>query len=162
METNVIRASHDDLGHFGMDKVVENISGIYYIKEVKNHISNCLRCIDFSNPSEKSGGYLHSLDKCNLPFQTIHIDHYSSLKRCGRGYKHILSIVDGFTKYIKLYPCKFTKFEETIRHLKEYFRHYSKLKRLISDRGTCFTSELFTDFMQGESIEHIRYRDTSR
>ena len=97
METNVIRASHDDLGHFGVDKVVENISRIYWFpgmrKKVKNHTSNCSRCIDFSNRDGKSERYLHSLDKDNLPFQTVHIDHYGSLERCGRGYKHILSIV---------------------------------------------------------------------
>ena len=151
MKTNVIRAFHDDLGHFGVDKVVENISRTYWFpamrKKVKNHISNCLKCIDFSHPSGKFEGYLHSLDKF-LPFQTIHIDDYGPLERYGRGYKHILSIVD-FTKYIKLYPCKSTKYEEAIRHLKEYFRYYSKPKRLISDRGTCFTSALIYRFHAG-------------
>lgn len=64
-------------------------------------------------------------------------------------------MIDGFTKFIKLYPCKTTKTEEVIRHLKDYFRAYSKPRRLISDRGTCFTSQLFAELMAEESIRHI-------
>lgn len=69
--------------------------------------------------------------------------------------KHILSIVDAFTKFIKLYPCKSTTSAEAIKHLKAYFRNYSKPYRIISDRGTSFTSEAFENFLREESVGHI-------
>ena len=77
------------------------------------------------------------------------------LEKSTQGYKHILVIVDAFTKFLKLFPCKSTKSEETIKKLKEYFRAYSRPKRLISDRGTAFTSTTFKDFMNAEKIEHV-------
>lgn len=158
MELNVIRTCHDDLGHLGIDKVVDNVMRVYWFpnlrEKVREYISNCLECIEFSPASGKMEGYLHNIPKRKLPFQTIHADHYGPLEKTGKGYRYIFSLVDGFTKFIKLYPCKTTKTEEVIRHLKDYFRAYSKPRRLISDRGTCFTSQAFEKFIKEESIRH--------
>lgn len=159
LENNVIRACHDDLGHLGVDKVVDNISRVYWFPQIrrktKDYVGNCLKCIEFSPTSGKVEGYLHSLDKGNLPFQTVHIDHYGPLEKCGMGYKFILSVIDGYTKFVKLYPCKSTKTEEVIKHMREYFRAYSKPKRVISDRGTCFTSSSFKEFLASESVSQV-------
>ena len=70
--------------------------------------------------------------------------------------KHILVVIDGFTKFIKLYPTKSTTSAEAITHLKQYFKSYSKPKTIISDRGSCFTSQEFENFMAEYDIKHIR------
>ena len=159
LEDNVIRTCHDDIGHVGIDKVVDNINRVYWFpklrEKVKKYIANCLKCVEFSPTSGKREGYLHSLPKGNIPFQTIHVDHYGPLEKSGRGFKHILSVVDGFTKFIRLYPCKSTTTDETTGHLSDYFRSYSKPKRLVSDRGTCFTSGKFATFIEEWAIEHV-------
>jgi len=158
MELNVIKTCHDDLGHLGVDKVVDNVMKVYWFpnlrEKVREYISSCLKCIEFSPVSGKREGYLHNIPKGKLPFQTLHADHYGPLEKTGKGYRYILSLIDGFTKFIKLYPCKTTKTEEVIRHLKDYFRAYSKPRRLISDRGTCFTSQAFEKFVREESVHH--------
>lgn len=64
-------------------------------------------------------------------------------------------VVDAFTKFVRVYPCKSTTAEESIKHLHDYFLVYSRPKRLISDRGTCFTSDAFKEFAREENIEHI-------
>lgn len=157
METNVIRSCHDNIGHIGIDKVVENINRVYWFpkirEKVKAHVANCLKCIDFSSPSGKVEGYLHSIPKGNLPFQTIHIDHYGPLEKTSKGYKHILSTIDAFTKFIKLYPCKSTG-TEVIKNLETYFKTYSKPKRIVSDRGTSFTLTMFKNFVNNLSNIH--------
>lgn len=159
MENNVIRTCHDDLGHSGCDKVVNNISKLYWFpklrEKVKEYIANCLRCIEFSPLSGKQEGFLHSIDKDKLPFQTIHIDHLGPLEKTSKGYKYLFAIIDSFTKFVKLYPCKSTKSEECVNHLTDYFRAYSKPRRVISDRGTAFTSALFTEFLKSEGIDHV-------
>lgn len=159
MENNVIRTCHDELGHVGYDKVVNNLLKIYWFpklrEKVKEYIANCLRCIEFSPLSGKPEGFLHNIDKEKLPFQTLHIDHLGPLEKTKKGYKHLFVIVDAFTKFIKLYPCKSTKSEECVNYLTEYFRAYSKPRRVISDRGTAFTSALFTEFLKSEEIDHV-------
>jgi len=159
METNVIRTCHDDIGHVGVDKTVSNISKVYWFpkmqEKVKEHIANCLRCIEFSPTSGKTEGFLHSVPKEKLPFVTIHVDHLGPLEKTERNYRHVLVVIDAFTKFIRAYPCKSTTTDESIRHLRDYFRAYSKPKRLISDRGTCFTSDTFKEFLKDENIQHI-------
>ena len=122
---------------------------------MKEYIANCLRCIEFSPLNGKQEGYLHSIPKEGLPFHTVHIDHLGPLEKTGKGYKHLLAVIDAFTKFLRLFPCKSTKSEESIRHLEEYFRAYSKPKRMIMDRGTAFTSNAFKDFLEAGKIEQI-------
>lgn len=55
---------------------------------------------------------------------------------------------------MKLYPSKSTNSREACLALESYFQHYSRPKRLISDRGTCFTSQEFKDFLEDRNIEH--------
>ncbi|XP_043263615.1 uncharacterized protein LOC122403885 [Colletes gigas] len=50
---------------------------------------------------------------------------------------------------------KSTGSQEVIRFLREYFRAYSRPERVITDRGTAFTSSGFKDFLETEGIGHI-------
>lgn len=87
MESNIIRTYHDNLGHIGVDKVVDNITKVYWFpnlkEKVRDYVSNCLKrerereCIEFSPTSGRLEEYLHSIPKERLPFQTIHVDHWS-------------------------------------------------------------------------------------
>lgn len=69
METNIIRTCHDDLGHVGIDKVIDNITKVYcfpHIRvKVKEHIRNCLRCIEFSPPNSKQKRLISDRGKPN-------------------------------------------------------------------------------------------------
>lgn len=159
MEANVIRTCHDDLGHLGINKTVDKIVKAYWFPrmrdKVRDYIGNCLKCIELSPPSGRAEGYLHGIPKGNLPFATIHVDHLGPLEKTGKGYRYVLVIIDAFTRFIRLYPCKSTTTEESVKHLHEYFRAYNKPKRLISDRGTCFTSDAFKEYLKSETIEHV-------
>lgn len=84
MEHHVMRNSHDDLGHIGIDKTCEYISRAYWFPDlkskVKTYIRNSLKCISYSSNSGKQEGKLHSIPKGNRPFIALHIDHYGSLE----------------------------------------------------------------------------------
>ena len=45
--------------------------------------------------------------------------------------------------------------KEAMSVLEEHFRNYSRPKTIISDHGSCFTSEEFKSFMLGNNIEHV-------
>lgn len=159
MESNVIRSCHDDMAHIGLEKVVENIRRIYWFPDMKlkvrDYIFNCLKCIEYSPITGKREGYLHNIPKGDRPFLTVHVDHLGPLEKTKNSNKFILVVIDSFSKFVKCYPSKTTKTEEVVLHLKNYFRTYSKPKRLVSDRGTAFTSNDFKTFLLSESVEQI-------
>jgi len=95
------------------------------------------------------------IDKGNVPFHTIHIDHYGPLCTTLGKFRHIFIIVDGFSKFLTLYPVRSVKSTETCSKLIEYFSYYSKPIRIISDRGTGFTSDYFKNFCKTHSIKHV-------
>jgi len=96
------------------------------------------------------------IDKGNKPFLTIHVDHFGPLNQTKGRFKHILVIVDAFSKFVSLYPVRTVAAKETYSKLSQYFKHYSKPIKIVSDRGSCFRSEIFREFCQTHEIKHIK------
>lgn len=161
MENSIIRSSHahEAIGHQAVNKTIEYLLRTYWFpearKKVSSFIKNCLKCITFTGNKNKVEGKLHVIDKGDIPFQCIHIDNYGPLERTRHNKKYIFEIIDAFNKFVKFYVTKSTDTDEVINHLKSYFTNYSKLLRIISDRGSAFTSKKFEEFMNQEDIRHV-------
>jgi len=84
----------------------------------------------------------------DAPMHTIHIDHFGPLEETKNGFKHILVAVDAFIKYVWLFPCKSTTTNKVISHVNTLINLFGCLERIISDRGTAFSSKVFTSFLQ--------------
>ena len=159
MIESVIYKFHDEFGHFGVDKVEELIRRSFYFsfmrKRLLEHTKNCIICIRFTPKSKKYDGKLNLFEKYTIPFDTIHVDHLISLIKTKAKNENILSVVDGFTKYIRLFPTKTTNTVEVIKNLEIYFRDLSVPARIVSDRGAAFTSKAFKDFVEMKNIKHV-------
>ena len=44
----------------------------------------------------------------------------------------------------------------TVQMLQTMFARYGLPRTLVSDNGTCFTSQEFEDFLKANSIQHIK------
>lgn len=91
-----------------------------------------------------------------MPFHTIHIDHFGPLPNVINKNKHILVIVDAFTKFVKMYPVNTTSTKEVCAALEKYFSYYSRPRRIIADRGTAFKSIEFGQYVADRNIQHIK------
>lgn len=160
MERNVLYKYHDELGHLGTEKTSQAILEHYWFprlrEKVKCHIRNCLKCITYSPVSGKSEGLTHLIPKGNVPFSTLHIDHLGPIDKKRLVKQHLLVTIDSFTKFVKLYPVKTTSSKEAINCLQQYFEHYSRPETIISDRGSCFTSAEFEEFLGQQGIKHVK------
>lgn len=159
MESHVLFKYHDEMGHIGTDKMVDLITKNYWFGKMRekagNHIQNCLKCIVFSSKYGKEEGILHNIPKKDRPFEVIHVDHFGPVDN-SRSKKHIFVVIDACTKFVRLYATKTTIAKEVINAPRDYFRSYSRPKTIISDRGSCFTSNEFVQFLEGETIQHIK------
>lgn len=89
-----------------------------------------------------------------FPFQTIYMDHFGLIVVSEQGFKHILIVVEVFTRYIWLYPVKTTSAKEIIKHLSSLFQVFGNPHLIVSDRGTAYTSQEFEDFLKKNNINH--------
>lgn len=165
MEINVIRHAHEKICHLGTTKCVDQLRAYYWFPNMKtkveNFIQNCIRCIMYSIPSHCHNRTLHSIPKKPIPFDTIHIDHFGPLPSILSKRKHILVVVDAFTKHTKLYAVNSTSSREVRACLDKYFENYSRPRKVISDRGACFTSLEFSSYLIDHNIEHVQVATAS-
>ena len=58
MESSVIRSSHDELGHWAIEKIDDDIMKMYWLPrmrdKVKTYIPNFLKCVEYAPHSGKS------------------------------------------------------------------------------------------------------------
>lgn len=159
MQREVIRRVHDK-GHFGVRKMKEVISREYLIpkleEKIKLHIASCIQCIISNRKSGKQEGELHPLPKEDSPLCTYHVDFLGPLESTNKQYRHILAIVDAFTKFCWLYPVKTTSSQEVIKRLEMQSVTFGNPAQIISDRGSAFTSDDFSKYCEDEGIKHFK------
>lgn len=154
----ICRLNHDEIGHLGVEKTLERIKRTYWFpkmaKFVKKYVQACLECA-FAKKTSTNEGHLHTIAKVEVPFHTLHIDHLGPFVRSKRGNSYLLVIVDAFTKFTFVRPVRNTKTQTTIRTLEDIFYTFRNPDRIISDRGTSFTSYLFKHFCSDKGIRHV-------
>lgn len=158
MIDNVIRIYHDDLAHCGLEKAVQGLSVHYWFpslhKRVHDHISKCVTCLTSNSGFKSSEGEMQITDTPSEPFRILHMDHFGPLCESSNGSKHILVIIDAFTRYVWLFSTKSTTSKEVIKHLTSLFHILGFPEKIVSDRGTAFTSHEFSEFLSSRNIKH--------
>ncbi|CAK1594421.1 unnamed protein product [Parnassius mnemosyne] len=158
MEKEVIKEVHSN-GHFAMKKMKEAISKDYFIKnmdrKIERVITSCIPCLLATRKEGKQEGYLNPIGKEGTPLHTLHLDHIGPLTETRKMYNHILTVVDGFTKFVWLYPTKSTTSAEVISKLQLHQDTFGNPVRIITDRGTAFTSGAFKKYCEEEGIQHV-------
>lgn len=109
-----------------------------------------------SAPEKANTKNLHNIPKEPKPFHTIHLDHLGPLASLQSKRKHILVVIDAFTKYVQLYHVLTTSTKEVTAALNKYFEYYSRPHRCITDRGSCFTSKKFQQYLCDKNITHVK------
>lgn len=158
MVHSILRAHHDNMSHCGLDKTVYGVKQQYWFsnlrKRIADYIENCFTCIMSNSSSNRFEGKTQMYPSPNGLVETVHIDHFSPLQEIALKYKHILVVVDAFTRFTWLCATKSTNAKETIIHLKSIFYAFGNPKEIISDRGTDFTVKRFSDFLDDAQIKH--------
>lgn len=158
LEVDVMKSVHEN-GHFGVKKMEESVKQRYYIpalrEKLRKCVSSCVPCILAENKHGRGEGYLHPIDKEELPLQTYHIDHLGPMEATCKAYKYIFVVTDAFTKFTWLYPTKTTNAKEVLDKLDFQKTTFGNPRRIVSDRGAAFTSNAFGEYCEEEGIEHV-------
>ena len=93
---------------------------------------------------------MHSWEWPDRPWARIHIDYAGQVK--GR---MILVIVDSHSKWIEAHVVSSATSQATIEKLRLVFSIHGIPEVIISDNGTAFTSQEFTEFVRSNGIKHL-------
>ncbi|GFW32013.1 hypothetical protein TNCV_2600401 [Trichonephila clavipes] len=158
MQAELIKLIHEN-GHFSVGKTEEIVKQEFFIPNlsnvVKKVIVHCVPCILANKKTGKKEGFLNPISKESIPLSTYHVDFIGPLPSTNKSYQHIFTVVDAFTKFTWLYPVKTVSAESALEKLKQQ-KTFGNPIRIISDRGSAFTSKLFNDYCDEENIQHLQ------
>ncbi|GBM35248.1 Pro-Pol polyprotein [Araneus ventricosus] len=100
-------------------------------------------------------GAWNSLPECYSDVKKLPTPDLEPLESTNKNYKHVLCVIDSFTKFVWLYPKKSTSSQEVISKLELQISVFGNPRIIISDKGSAFNSKEFDNYCSSESIQHL-------
>lgn len=146
---------HDETGHMGIERTLELARARFYWPKMAQYIEDkcktCERCVRRKSRAQKAAKLVNI--KVSGPLELICID-FLSLEPDSRETRNILVITDHFTKYAQAYPTRDQTAKTVAVILWENFiSHYGFPRRIHSDQGACFESELVTELCKLSGVK---------
>ena len=111
MREEVFHASHShrSAGHFGIKATLARMKKRFIypgmMTDVETRTKVCNTCVaKLSKENLKAGKHVPNLS--GFPLATVYIDLVGPLNPTNLDHKYILSVEDGFSRYVELYPLK--------------------------------------------------------
>lgn len=155
----VIEDVHKRLCHLGWEKSYGTIRSNYFwpgmISAVEHTLRNCRIC-RASKPTIRHTrvpmGAPRMAQEC---FQRIAIDHWGPATPSRRGNSHLLIVVDVFSKFVLLNPCRDTSSSLVTRFLESHvFSTFGPPQTIISDNHRPLVGRNMVELLNRYGIEH--------
>lgn len=143
-------------GHPGIQKTQKAIHALYWwpkwATEVKEYVLTCASCQRNKSTNQKPAGLLQPLAIPRHKWASVSMDFITQLPPTGGPvrYDAIVVFVDRLTKMVRIAPTTSDVNSEGTAQLlyDNVFKHHGVPSEIISDRGSVFTSKLYTEFMR--------------
>lgn len=149
---SLMRIFHDEHDHPGVDKTVDLIMKHFWFPGLRafalKYITHCLVCLSHKKVARAPLQPIHSWEKPDVPFETVHMDVLGPLPEAD-GYRYVLILIDAFSKYCLLYPMFRQESDELKRHVTNLISLFGTPKLIVADRGRMFQSADFLDWIHG-------------
>jgi len=147
-------------GHLGRSKTEAQLSQRVYwpgwTNDVRTELKKCAPCAQYHRGKAPKQTQLHPFTG-GEPFEVIAIDITGKHPRSSRGNEYILTVIDLFSKWVEVFPLRNHTAPVVAKTLMDNFiTRYGAPKRLISDQGPEFESELFQELCRRMEIDKIR------
>jgi transposase InsO family protein len=156
----VLREFHGSglAGHSGKNKTLKMIGEFFYWKgmcrDVVAFINGCVMCRERKRPKPNRQGEVGQLIVGEV-FHTLAMDIITQLPD-DNGHKHILSIIDVFTRYAWAIPLKTREATEVADALAKNILHeHGAFRILRTDNEKSFISNLMKRLLDKWSIAHL-------
>jgi hypothetical protein len=130
-------------------------SGFYWptaMTDAKDLVKRCKGCQLFAKQQHLPSQVLHTIPP-SWPFAMWGLDVVGPFCTAPGGYKHILVAVNKFTKWIEVRPVAKVTSEEAAKFIRDIIHRFGVPNRIITDLGKAFTSSVFWDFCQDNTID---------
>lgn len=117
--------------------------------EIAQFVSRCSRCAAAAKAPTKTT--LSAWPKTNEPWSRIHTDFAGPYEGL-----NFLLIIDSYSLWPEVFIMPNITSSATVDKFRETFARLGRPHTIVSDNGTQYTSQLFSEFCKSEGSEHIR------
>ena len=151
---------HASAGHFGVTASISRVKKNFYYpnlhQDVRTRVATCLQCLAKVTKEKRNAG-IHVPQKCGYPCQTLFVDLVGPLPQTNKGHNYIMSVQDGYSRYISLYPLVTKEARGVVDTLvNEWIKQFGCPGRIHSDNGTEFVNQLMAGMNSRLDILHTR------
>ena len=155
LKMRLIREAHDPphAGHFGVLKTYKTLARDFWWPKMQNavdeYVSSCSSCQRNKSRTQKEAGPVQPLGVPEYNWQEMTMDFITQLPMTRKGHDAIVVFVDRMSKMVDFAPCKssVTAEQTAALYYDNVFRLHGLVSKIISDRGTQFTSKFWTELM---------------
>ena len=152
-----LKGCHDEVGHLGLECMLDLMHDRFFwprmAVQAKEHIGKCHPCLAFKARQPKAP--LKNIVATH-PLELVHLD-FLCLEP-GKGQEeNVLVITDHFTQYAQAYVTRTQMAQTMVKTLWDKFIvHYGLPKKILTDQGCNFESQLVADLCELMEVQKIR------
>ena len=159
---NILKENHGTTiaGHPGIKRMFNRIKTSYYWKsmraDIERFVKDCKLC-QVNKPLRSSNkAPMIITSSSTRPLERLALDIVGTLPEAGlQKFRYILTLQDDLTKFSCAYPMITSTTDEIARNLIHFFSLFGFPKMILTDQGTCFTSELFRQLTEILKIKNL-------
>ena len=151
---------HQTAGHFGMTATIARMKKHWWFPglatDVQVRVGVCHHCLaKVVKEKQKSG--IHVPQVNGYPMQTVFIDLVGPLPESAKGNRYIMSVMDGFSRFVSLYPIPSKHAIGVAQVLvDDFIKTFGCPCRVHSDNGLEFNNEMMKEVNRRLEIVHTR------
>lgn len=153
-----IKKAHEALAHIGMVKLINILNTDFHIPKIAEIIQEvlqkCVTCQISKHPNKTYHAEAQFI-KVDEPLQLISGDFLGPLTQGAGGVRYIFVLIDNFSKVVSLNNLKAANTASAVRCVEKFCREYGTPKKILTDRGTQFTSPKWSEAMKKLGIKDI-------
>ena len=141
-------------GHLGLNKcklrAKETVYWLGINEQLEQLILNCQLCLKYSRSKDKTTSHMalgHNVPPIPWSKVTMDIFHYESCS--------YLLMVDYTSRFPIVREVKSMSAQHIAEHFRLIFSEYGWPDTLVSDNGSCYVAETFTNLMKEYAVNHI-------
>ena len=150
-------------GHHGVERTTEKV--LQYLRSInqqpwsgiKADVKRLLRECPFCQKMSQIKPVVHTRPftvASYTPWERINIDAMGPLPETTEGYRHVIVVIDCFTRFVELFPAKSTTAEEGKKAILSCVGRYGIPSEIVTDSGSQFKNETISTLVQMMGSEH--------
>ena len=159
VRSHILGFAHDGPGgHLGFYKTFYKIYDKFYWPDlrnsVKDYVKTCHVCQVVGKPNQVNPkAPLQPIVVPEEPFEKIVMDCVGPLPKTKGGNQYLLTLMCATTRYPEAIPLRNISAKTIVKQLLKYFTSFGIPKEIQSDRGSNFTSDLFSSVLRELGIK---------